>query len=389
MLSAFRPRRRTVRMRLTLLCGGIILVSGAVLLAVTYTLVVGAFPLAATFRHSAAGPAAPAPDPGPAGLAQAALERNADLHHLLAEYALTLAVLVVVSAAAGWLVAGRLLRPLRRITAAARRISASNLHERLAVHGPDDELKELGDTFDSLLGRVDSAFRSQRQFIANASHELRTPLTLERTLLEAALADPSPTADTWRSACERALAAGQQQERLIDALLTLARSEAGGGRDEPLDLADVAADVLAAHQAAAQSQGIGLTAALGAAPARGNPSLIERLVANLVDNAIRYNIPHGRVAVTTGTSDGRATVCVLNTGPLVPVTETEHIFQPFRQLDTDRARRTTGFGLGLSIVQAVAAAHAADIVVRAQPEGGLDIAVRFRAPPPRTAPGVP
>jgi signal transduction histidine kinase len=379
-LNPFRQPRRTVRMRLTVLCGGLLLASGTILLAVTYTLVVGAFPLAATFKRSAGGPGpASSPDPALAGLTQAARERSADLHHLLAEYAVTLAVLAVVSAGAGWLVAGRLLRPLRKITAAARDISVGNLHERLAMHGPDDELKELGDTFDSLLGRLDGAFRSQRQFIANASHELRTPLTLERTLLEAALADPSPTTRTWRSACERALAAGQQQERLIDALLTLARSEAGPGRHEPLDLADITGQILAGHQAAAQTRGLHLSASLGAAPARGNPSLIERLITNLVDNAIRHNIPHGHVAVTTGTSHGHATLSVVNTGPLVPATETDHIFQPFHQLDADRSSRKGGFGLGLSIVQAIAAAHAADVVVRARPEGGLEITVRFPA----------
>jgi signal transduction histidine kinase len=379
--GAFQQPRRTVRMRLTVLCGGLLLASGAVLLAATYTLVTGAFPVAATVKHAASGShAVSSADPAPAGLAQAARERGADLHHLLVEYTVTLAVLAVVSAGAGWLVAGRMLRPLREITAAARDISVSNLHERLAMHGPDDELKELGDTFDSLLGRLDTAFRSQRQFIANASHELRTPLTLERTLLEAALADPSPTSQTWRSACERALAAGQQQERLIDALLTLARSEAGAGRHEPLDLAAITGQILADHQAAAQAQALRLSASLGAAPAKGSPPLIERLITNLVDNAIRHNIPSGHVAVTTRTSHGHATLSVRNTGPLVPATETDRIFQPFHQLDANRSRRNGGFGLGLSIVQAVAAAHAADVTVRVRPEGGLEITVRFPEP---------
>jgi signal transduction histidine kinase len=376
-LGASRQPRRTVRMRLTVMCGGILLVSGAILLAVNYALVVGAFPLAATYKHSARGPGPASLGPDLASLAQAARERHADLHHLLVEYVLTLAVLAVISAAAGWLVAGRLLRPLRKITAAARDISVSNLHERLAMHGPEDELKELGDTFDSLLGRLERAFRSQRQFIANASHELRTPLTLERTLLEAALADPSPTTQTWRSACERALAAGQQQERLIEALLTLAHSQAGPGQHEPLDLAKIAGQVLAAHQAAAQAQGLHVTAALGTAHARGSPPLIERLITNLIDNAIRHNIPNGHLAITTGTSHGHATLSVHNTGPLVPAVETDHIFQPFHQLDADRSRRKGGFGLGLSIVQAVAAAHTAATVVRARPEGGLEITVRF------------
>jgi signal transduction histidine kinase len=286
----------------------------------------------------------------------------------------------VVSLAVGWLVAGRMLRPLRNITAAARAASASNLGERLAMRGPDDELKELADTFDALLARLEAAFRSQRQFVANASHELRTPLTLERTLLEAALADPSPTTQTWRAACERAVAAGQQQERLIEGLLTLARSEAGPGCAEPVDLGDVAGQVVAAHEAAAQARGLRLCASLGPAPASGHPSLIERLVTNLVDNAIRHNVPSGRIAVTTGTRNGHAMLSVVNTGPPVPSPEIDHIFQPFHQLNADRSGGRGGSGLGLSIVQAVATAHSAVMSVRPGADGGLEIAIRFPRP---------
>lgn len=380
LLAALGLPRPTVRMRLTTLCGGTLLVSGTILLAVTYALVEGAFPVASTFSRSAGGSGQAVSGRDLAGLARAAQQRDADIHHLLVEYAIALVALAAISVAVGWLVAGRILRPVRNITAAVRDISVSNLHERLSMNGPDDELKELGDTFDALLGRLENAFGSQRQFIANASHELRTPLTLERTLLEAALADPSPTTQTWRSACERALAAGQQQERLIETLLTLAQSEAGPSRCEPLDLAGLTSQVLAARTAVAEERGLALTASLSPALARGNPSLIERLVTNLVDNAIRHNVPDGRVAVTTGTSDGQASLCLRNTGPRVPGTRVDEMFRPFRQLNGERTRGRGGFGLGLSIVQAVATAHGAAISVQPQPAGGLEITVRFPAP---------
>jgi signal transduction histidine kinase len=278
----------------------------------------------------------------------------------------------------GWLIAGRALDPLRTITNAARDISASSLHRRLALEGPDDEVKQLANTFDDLLGRLEASFDAQRQFVANASHELRTPLTLERTLVEVALADPNATVESLRATCERVLVAGEQQERLIEALLTLSRSQRGLDRREPFDLAVIAADVLETRGPEVAIRGLQVDASLKPGPTSGDERLSERLVANLVDNAARYNVPNGRIEVATSTRDGRAVLTVLNTGPMVAQADLEQLYQPFRRLDRDGDR--DGLGLGLSIVHAIATAHGATVATRARQNGGLEIAVTF--PPP-------
>ena len=223
--------------------------------------------------------------------------------------------MTVASIMLGWVVAGRVLRPLREMTAAARQISEDNLSGRLAVPGPGDELKDLGDTIDGLLARLEASFRAQRQFIANASHELRTPLTRQRVISQVALADPGATIGSLRAAHERVLASGTQQQQLIDALLTLARGQAGLDDRDPFDLAAVTSHVLAARQPEAAYQNLTLQAALGPAPAAGSPRLAERLAANLVDNALRYNVPGGRVDISTGTRDGHAFLSLANTEP--------------------------------------------------------------------------
>ena len=202
--------------------------------------------------------------------------------------------------ALGWAVAGRVLRPLRAMTLAARRISEDNLHERLAVPGPGDELKDLGDTIDGLLERLEDAFAAQRRFVANASHELRTPLTLSRTLLQMALSDPAPSIGSFRTTCEEVLEAEGQQERLIEALLTLARSQRGLERREPLDLAAITRNVLIAHGPEAAHRGLEVGTSITTAPVLGDACLLERLVANLVDNALRYNVPRGRSGRPSG-----------------------------------------------------------------------------------------
>ena len=386
---AGRPRR-TVRLRLTLWYGGLFLVSGAALLAVTYGLVVQAF------VGNAAGNAI-CPERTPAGLpsvppsgchvvgpqqarAIALSEHAAVLHELLSRSALALALTAVLSIALGWFVAGRVLRPLRTIAAAAREISAASLGERLALGGPHDELWELGDTFDGLLARLEASFRAQRQFIANASHELRTPLARQRVISQVALADPAATIETLAAAHERVLASGAEQELLIEALLTLARGQAGLDKPEPFDLAAVTRQVLAARQSEAEHRNLTMHAVLGPASAFGSPRLAERLAANLVDNALRHNVARGRVAVTTATRDSRAVLSVANTGPTVSATAMGRLFQPFQRLGTDRTNRGEGLGLGLSIVQAIADAHSASIVARPQPEGGLLVEVTFPDP---------
>jgi signal transduction histidine kinase len=290
-----------------------------------------------------------------------------------------LAGLVIASLAVGWLIAGRFLRPLRTITATARDISASNLNRRLDLTGRNDEFKDLGETLDDLFGRLEASFESQRHFVANASHELRTPLAAERTLLQVALADPEATAGTLRETCQQVLVLGDRQERLIEALLTLASSERGVEQWEPFDLAEVAGKVLDDRRQEAEHRRLRVRAALTAAPATGDPRLAESLVANLVDNAIRHNVAGGRVEVWTTMTDGQAVIRIRNTGAVVPSYELNRLFQPFQRLGDERIRHGDGdgHGLGLAIVRAIAAAHKAAVRVTAGSEGGLDIEVSF------------
>ena len=238
-------------------------------------------------------------------LARAQVQVTYDKRQLLIISAIALAVIAVAAAAIGWLIAGRVLRPLSTITAAARRISASSLHERLALHGPDDELKELGDTLDGLFARLEASFDAQRRFAANASHELRTPLTRERTLLQVTLADPATTTGTWQAVSRELLASNAEQERLIEALLTLASSEAGPGEREPVDLAAITSDALAAARPAISRLGLHVQADIQPAVLDGDPLLVQQLVTNLIDNAVRHNIPGGDIQVTTRTSQRR------------------------------------------------------------------------------------
>jgi signal transduction histidine kinase len=382
-LRAGRPRP-TVRLRLTLLYGGLFLISGAALLAVTYALVAQATQ-GAIGSTSQVGTGLSVQQERALALREhaAALDAHAVvLHGLLARSALALALMAVLSIALGWIVAGRVLRPLRIITAAAREISAASLGERLALGGPNDELRELGDTFDGLLARLEASFGAQRQFIANASHELRTPLARQRVISQVALADPGATTETLRTAHERVLASGAQQEQLIEALLTLARGQAGLDKPEPFNLTAVTRQVLAAREPEARYRNLTLHAALDPAAATGSPRLAERLAANLIDNALRHNAPHGRIDVITETRNSRAVLSVANTGPAVPAAAVDRLFQPFQRLGTDRTSRAEGLGLGLSIVQAIADAHSASITARPQPGGGLLVEVTFPEPDP-------
>ncbi len=389
--------RRSVRLKLTALYGALFLISSAVLLAVTYVFVAQRLPVVAARAEvgpgggfgsiCAANPngVAPAPLNGCSSLLRTMnQQRNDELNQLLIASGIALGIMAVVSVALGWLVAGRVLQPLRTITTAARRISASNLHQRLALDGPDDELTELGKTFNGLLARLEGSFVAQRQFVANASHELRTPLARQRTLVEVALRDPEPTVGSLRAACERVLATGEEQERLIEALLTLARSQRGLDRREPLDLAAVTGGAVQASEPGAQDRGLSLRTSLGQAPALGDSRLTERLAANLVDNAVRHNTAGGWVEVTTGTSHGRAVLAVTNTGPVIPPDRVDLLFQPFGRLEATRVS-SDGLGLGLSIVTAIAAAHDADLRARPRTGGGLEVEVRFPGPPAATA----
>ena len=322
---------------------------------------------------------------GPAEAAQ----RAVDSHQLLVNSGIALAIVAVLALIAGWLVAGRMLRPIRTITRTARRISSTNLHERLALAGPPDELKELGDTLDGLFGRLDAAFEAQRHFVANASHELRTPLTAERTLLQVALDDPDTTIAAWRSTAEEVLASSDEQAQLIEALLTLAKSESGLDGREPVDLAATVTATLVGLQPEIDRLRIHIDEVTTPSPLEGDPLLVERLVVNLLTNAVRHNIVDGRVEVVTEVTDGQAVLSVTNTGPLIPPLEVDRLFQPFQRLDPRRTHHKDGHGLGLSIVRAIATAHRASINARPMPAGGLSVSVIFPKPtdPQRVAAG--
>jgi signal transduction histidine kinase len=428
-----RHPKTTVRWRLTLLYGGLFLISGAALLAITYTLVdhaavfpqgprvayIRALPSGALARaeaalaspelHKLATFPGPSPSSGSVKVApnaeftlagqkvpapierllrtrqgQKALgqvvgtQRVADLHQLIIESALALALMAILSTALGWVVAGRVLRPLRTMTTATHEISAENLNRRLSMQGPRDELRQLADTIDGLLGRLEGAFDAQRQFVANASHELRTPLTAVRALLELVLSDPNATVQTFRATCEQVLDESEQQEQLIEALLTLAQGQRGIDHAETLDLTAAVSAVVGSREGAAAARELEIAHALAPATIAGDARLIERLVSNLVDNAIRHNVPGGRVDVVVR-SNGRASLRVTNTGPVVPPEEIDRLLQPFQRLAADRTSHRDGLGLGLSIVAAIATAHGAALTARARPEGGLEIDVDFPA----------
>ncbi len=299
------------------------------------------------------------------------------LPQLLTGSAVALVFLIPVALALGWFVAGRFLHPLRAITATAKIISAGDLHRRLDLGEPTDELTELGHTLDDLFARLQASFDAQRHFVANASHELRTPLAGLRTLLEVALADPDADTDTLRSACQEALALGGYQERLVQALLARATSERGVTRWDALDLAHVVEGVIASRRDRATQKDVDLTEHLTPAVTAGDPRLIESLVANLIDNAIRHNHEDGHVKVTTQTSGTEVALTVTNSGPVIPDNQIQRLFHPFQKLAPDRHGSRDGYGLGLAIVNAVTQAHHATLTTSTRPEGGLSITVRF------------
>jgi signal transduction histidine kinase len=408
----------SVRLRLTLLYGALFLVAGAGLLAVNYALVRSGFDLPFATRIEGPGSAsqrlpdvlreAPgvmirtAPDgstfvaraASPAALEEAREElealrrqlRSAALNQLLAQSGVALALMAIASVGLGWLVAGRVLRPLSAITATARRLEGSTLHERINLQGPQDELKELADTFDQMLGRLDAAFETQRRFVANASHELRTPLAIARTEVDVALADRDAGPAELRAMAERVLEANRRSEQLIEGLLTLARSERQPRKAEPLDLAMAAADALEVAGPEAGRLGLRVSSVLGAAPVAGDRALLERLVANLVENAVRHNRPGGWLEVDTGRAGPCSLVRVANGGAPVPPDQLPALFEPFRRLDADRTGSDRGAGLGLSIVRAVATAHGGTATARALEGGGLEVTVELPAGPAHRLP---
>jgi signal transduction histidine kinase len=382
-------RLLSARSRLTLLYTALFTLGGTTLVLITYLLVANTLHPTATPRIPASVQRAleqclQAARTGRAGVMQkcaavyangvqagAAAQRSTTLAHLLTYSLLSLAGATLLAAAAGWIAAGRIFRPVHRLTAAARAASEQNLTQRIALQGPRDELRELADTFDTMLERLDRAFTSQRQFIANASHELRTPLTVMRTAMDVVLAKPEPTRGELVSMAAEIRQAVAHCERLIEALLVLARNDQARTLTDPLDLAAVAEDALEGRSA----NGITMTATLGEAPVTGDGVLLERLVANLLDNAERYNIAGGTVTISTSAHNATSVLRVVNTGTVVPADLVERLFLPFTRLD-DRTRHD-GFGLGLALVSSIAAVHGGTVTATAVPTGGLDIIVRL------------
>lgn len=383
-LRWLRPANWTIRVRLTVLYGGLFFLAGAVLLALTYFLV----------RQSLSARGAGLAFPGVAERlpfqlpldpesiqrlvadlrAEQARYRAETLDTLLRRGSMALGLVGLVALGFGWLVAERVLRPLNQITATAGRIATSpgrGLHERIALTGPRDEITRLADTFDSMLERLDRSFDGQRRFVANASHELRTPLAINRALIELAITKPDATAEV-RQLGESLLSINSRHERLIDGLLLLADSENAVAETSAVDLADVAAQVVSQTPVVS----VTIRADLSPAPTVGDPVLLERLVHNLVENAVRYNQPGGSVWLRTA-GGAYAELVVTNTGPVVQPYQVETIFQPFRRLSSERADPERGFGLGLSIVAAVARAHDGTVVATPREGGGLTVTVRL------------
>jgi signal transduction histidine kinase len=374
--------RRTIRLRLTALYGSVFLFTSAALLTVGYLVVRSTLrthhPLNDALRRLGFHPHSEydlgfRPGTHNAKLVHAVEFNliNGTLHRLLIEYVIALLVATGIAVVTGWLLAGRALAPLRKITATARRVSGENLGERIALQGPSDELKELANTFDRMLERLDGAFESQRHFVANSSHELRTPLAIMRTEIDVALADPDASIEELRTMGEAVRDTVDRCESLIASLLVLARSEATTGHEEPVDLAELAGDCITDLSARAQEATVEIRTDLREAWIDGDPSLIERMVANLIDNGIRHNEHGGWLSVTTETRDRRVLLRVANGGERIAPEAAAELAEPFRRL----SRSVQGFGLGLSIVQAIASAHRGDAVLDPRSEGGLEVTV--------------
>ncbi len=390
-----------VRARLTLLYAALFLMSGSILLALTYGLVAASLPAAssaAIHSSTALGQKQPStlklacqqphPDPGTVLQCKRAFDAGAKaaadsvrqraLDSLVIFSLVGLGLMTVASGGLGWYVSGRVLRPVRTITETARRASDQHLGERLALTGAQDEFKELADTLDDMLERLDAAFAAQRRFVADASHELRTPLTVMRTAIDVALAKPTRTTQQLEDLAVRVRRSIDRAEAMIEALLVLAISDQGGAERELLDLSAVAEDAL--EMAAPDIARLGLTVRVELAPAEttGDQQLVERMVWNLVDNAVQHNQPGGWITIATGRAEGGAFLRIANSGALVPADAVPTLSEPFRRLGP---RGPDGVGLGLSIARSVSAAHGAELDVRSRPEGGLAVHVILSAGP--------
>ncbi len=381
--------RPTIRIRLTLLYGGMFLMAGVVLLLLMYWFVKQSFQDVTNAGPGfTIGPGVKMVGPDGSEISSAkfgqllstaqANQAHIALATLLRKALGALVCLAVIAFAAGYAMAGRVLRPLNRITRTAREVASSDLHRRIEMEGPDDELKELADTFDDMLDRLDRSFDSQRRFVANASHELRTPLAINRTLLEVQLSDPDSSADLQQLG-KTLLATNERSEQLVEGLLLLARSDNELTDRRPVELSEVAVRALEQIRTEAAGREVVLRPTLEPVTVAGNGVLLERIALNLVQNAVRYNVPDGWVEITTApVAGGAGELVVSNTGPVVPGYELEHIFEPFRRVKgADRTRSDKGVGLGLSIVRSVVRAHGGAIEATPRTGGGLTIRVRI------------
>ncbi|MGW4347164.1 sensor histidine kinase [Streptomyces sp. NPDC004690] len=379
--------RPTIRIRLTLLYGGMFLIAGILLLSIIYLLAAQAlrtgnqplfkiidFNSLKVFSHDC-----PGVNNGNLSLDEfnAAIsactdhQRQVALDSLLSRSLLALLGLAVIAFAFGYAMAGRVLAPLGRITRTARAVAGSDLSRRIVLDGPDDELKELADTFDDMLERLQRAFTAQQRFVGNASHELRTPLAINRTLLEVHLSDPNAPMELQQLG-KTLLATNERSEQLVEGLLLLARSDNQIVERKPVDLAEVASQAIDQVRGEAEAKGVEIRGERRPAVVQGNGVLLERIALNLVQNAVRYNVAEGGwVEVTTDTERGQAVLVVTNTGPVVPAYEIDNLFEPFRRLRTERTGSDKGVGLGLSIVRSVARAHGGHIAAQPREGGGL------------------
>ena len=403
-----RPVRRLwpqkVRTRLTLIYATLFFAAGSALLGLTYGLVASSLPAQppaaatvstaelATLHHECTPPSPelkrkyPVPAPVPAVCKQlkeaytagatsaSQAQRQRALADLLEFSLVGLAVMTVASGGLGWFMSGRVLRPVRVITETARRASVQHLGERLALDGARDELKELADTFDDMLERLDAAFAAQRRFVANASHELRTPLTMMRTAIDVTLAKSSPTERQLTDMAVRVRRSIDRAESMVGALLALAVSDQGTLSTEFSDLATWAEDAIDAAAPEIERLDLRVEVQLDPAEIAGDPQLLERMIWNLVDNAVRHNEPGGWIRLRTGSRDAAVFLEIANSGPFIPDDAVPSLFEPFRRMEARTGVRE-GVGLGLSIARSVVTAHRATVTVRSQPAGGLDISV--------------
>ncbi|MDA5282437.1 HAMP domain-containing sensor histidine kinase [Streptomyces sp. Isolate_45] len=379
--------RPTIRIRLTLLYGGMFLIAGILLLSIIYLLAAQALREGNALPFKIVGgqkvEVSSSTCPGVVGIDQSFDQFNAAigkcileqrrhaLDDLLSRSLMALLGLSIIAFAFGYAMAGRVLSPLGKITRTARRVVGSDLTRRIELDGPDDELKELADTFDEMLDRLERAFTAQQRFVANASHELRTPLAINRTLLEVHLSDPGAPVELQQLG-KTLLATNERSEQLVEGLLLLARSENQIVERKPVDLAEVASRAIDQARGEAQAKGVEIRGERALAVVQGNGVLLERIALNLVQNAVRYNVPEGGwVEVTTEAQHGRAVLLVSNTGPVVPAYEVDNLFEPFRRLRTERTGSDKGVGLGLSIARSVARAHGGRIQATPREGGGL------------------